>query len=57
MTPRAVLYKKEPGEKSRTYHGLLVLIGLDAADKKRLAHTESPHQQLQGALELAAERR
>lgn len=51
------MYEKHPGEKSRTYHGLLVLIGLDAADKKRLAHAESPHQQLQGPLELAAERR
>lgn len=57
MTPRLDPYKKQPGEKSRTYHGLLVLIGLDAADKKGLAHAESPHQQLQGALELAAERR
>lgn len=46
-----------PREKSRTYHGLLVLIGFDAADKEGLAHAESPHQQLQGALELAAERR
>lgn len=55
MTLRAVLYEKQPGEKSKTYHGLLVLIGLDAADKKGLAHAESPHQQLQGPLELAAE--
>lgn len=57
MTPLAVLYEKQPGKKSRTYHGLLVLIGLDAADEEGLAHTESPHQQLQRALELAAERR
>lgn len=57
MTPPAVPYKKQPAEKRRAYHGLLVLIGLDAADKKGLAHAESPHQQLQGALELAAERR
>lgn len=49
--------KKQLGEKNRTYHGLLVLIGLDAADKKGLADTESPHQQLQGPLELAAESR
>lgn len=56
MTLRAVLHRKQPGEKSRTYHGLLVLIGLDAANKKGLTHAESPHQQLQGSLELAAER-
>lgn len=57
VTLEAVPYEKKLGEKSRTYHGLLVLIGLDAADKKGLAHAESPHQQLQGPLELAAERR
>lgn len=56
MTLRAVLHRKQPGEKSRTYHGLLVFIGLDAANKKGLTHAESPHQQLQGSLELAAER-
>lgn len=40
-----------------THHGLLVLIGFDAAHEERLAHAQRPHQQLQRALELAAERR
>ena len=39
----------------RTHHGLLELVGFDAAHKEGLAHAECPHQQLQGAFELAAE--
>lgn len=38
-----------------TYHGLLELIGLDAAHEEGLAGTQRAHQQLQRPLELAAE--
>ena len=37
------------------HHGLLELIGLDAAHKEGLAGTQRPHQQLQRPLKLAAE--
>lgn len=38
-----------------THHGLLKLIGLDAAHEEGLAGAQRAHQQLQRALELAAE--
>lgn len=42
------------GERA-THHGLLELIGLDAAHEEGLAGTQGAHQQLQRPLELAAE--
>ena len=40
-----------------THHGLLVLIGFDAANEERLTDAQSSHQQLQRSLKLAAQSR
>lgn len=38
-----------------THHGLLILIGFDAADKEGLTHTQCAHQQLQRTFKLTAQ--